>query len=357
MSVAIVHDYLNQPGGAERTVLEIASLWPGAPIYTSLYRPESTFPEFRDHEIRTSFLDRLPVDQRFRAMLPLYPAAIRSLGVLGQDLVISSSSGFAHGVRTSNNSVHIVYCYAPPRWLYPSQYFSHPAVRAAFSPAAVMLRAWDSRAAQRADAYITIADNVRQRVLEAYGIESEVVYPPVDTERFNPMPRGDRLLVVSRLLSYKRVDLIVRAASQIGVPLDIVGTGPDMNRLRGLAGPNVNFHGRIDDLGVKQMIEHCNAVCFPGEEDFGIVPVEANAAGKPVIAYAAGGALETLQDGHSAVFFKEQTAESVIAAIKRAVRLDTDPAQLAAGAKRFSKAAFRRNFIAAIERLGHKSHS
>jgi glycosyltransferase involved in cell wall biosynthesis len=353
VSVAIVHDYLNQPGGAERVVVEMARKWPGAPVYTSLYRPDSTWPEFRELDVRTSALDRVPVDRRFRALLPLYPAAFRSLGTLSQDLVVSSSSGWAHSVRTSPGSLHVVYCYAPARWLYSDGY-SRPAARRALAPVTGALRRWDRRAAGRADGYVTIAENVRRRVLDAYGIDSEVVYPPVSLDRFSPAPRGERLLVVSRLLPYKRVDLVVEAATRAKLPLDVVGVGPALASLREMAGPTVTFHGKLPDADVTELIEGCRAVCFPGREDFGIVPVEANAAGKPVVAYAAGGALETLRDGYSGVFFKDQTAQSVLDAIRRADDLETSPEQLAESAARFSADAFRENLGAAIERIAER---
>jgi glycosyltransferase involved in cell wall biosynthesis len=354
VSVAIVHDYLNQPGGAERVVLEMARKWPQAPVYTSLYREESTWPEFRALDVRTSLLDRVPVDQRFRALLPLYPAAFRSLGTLEQDLVVSSSSGWAHAVRTSPESLHVVYCYAPARWLYSDGYVSRRAARRALAPVSSVLRRWDRRAAARADGYITIAENVRERVRAAYGIDSEVVYPPVSLERFTPRPRGERLLVVSRLLPYKRVDLVVEAATRAKLPLDVVGVGPALGPLREMAGPTVTFHGKLPDRDVTELIEGCRAVCFPGREDFGIVPVEANAAGKPVIAYAAGGALETLREGYSGVFFQRQDADAVLDAIRRAERLDTPPERLAESASRFSPGAFRENLGRAIERIAER---
>ena len=354
MSVAIAHDYLNQPGGAERVVVEMTRKWPDAEVFTSLYRPDSTWPEFRNIEIQTSPLDKMPIDRRFRALLPLYPAAFRSLGVLEHDLVISSSSGFAHGVRTSAETLHVVYCYAPARWLYGDAYVTRRAARTALRPLIAALRYWDRRAATRADGYVTIAENVRKRVLTAYGIESEVVYPPVSVERFTPRPRGERLLVVSRLLPYKRVDLVVEAATRAGIPLDVVGVGPAMDRLRAMAGPSVAFHGKLPDRDVTELIESCRAVCFPGTEDFGIVPVEANAAGKPVIAYAAGGALETLRDGYSGAFFRRKDAEDVLDAIRRADAIETAPEELARSAARFSSDAFRANLGTAIERIAER---
>ncbi len=350
-TVAIVHDYLNQPGGAERCVLEIARIWPRAPVYTSLYRPGSTFPQFEHLDVRTSPLDRLPVDKRFRALLPLYPAAFRALGELDHQLVISSSSGWAHGVRTHAETLHVVYCHTPARWLWSSSHqIASSHIRGVLAPVIWALRAWDRSAARRPDAYIANAANVRDRIRAVYGRDADVVHPPVDTARFRPRPRGDRLLVVSRLLSYKRVDLAVEAATRKGMPLDVVGTGPALTRLRALAGPTVTFHGRLDDASVTELIHRCSAVIFPGTEDFGIVPVEANAAGKPVVAFAAGGALETLTDGVSAVMFSEPTVDSLLEALDRLEALDTPPEALAASAARFSSEAFQANLKAAVDR-------
>jgi glycosyltransferase involved in cell wall biosynthesis len=350
-TVAIVHDYLNQPGGAERCVLEMARIWPGAPLYTSLYRPGSTFPEFEHLDVRTSPLNRLPVDKRFRALLPLYPAAFRSLGTLDHKLVISSSSGWAHAVRTAPETLHVVYCYAPARWLWSSSgYIGGKGARRALTPVTRGLRAWDRSAARAPDAYIAIAANVRDRIRAVYGRDADVVYPPVDTARFRPCPRGGRLLVLSRLLSYKRVDLAVEAATRRGMPLDVVGTGPALSRLQALAGPTVTFHGRLDDASVTALIHACSAVIFPGTEDFGIVAVEANAAGKPVVAFAAGGALETLTDGVTAVMFQEPTVDSLLGALDRLQGLDISPEVLAASAARFSTEAFEANLKAAVER-------
>ncbi len=350
--VVIVHDYLNQRGGAERVVLEMAKMWPEAPIYTSLFRPESTHEGLQDLDVRTTFLDRLPVDDRFRALTPLYPLAFRSLGTLEADVVISSSSAWAHAVRTSARSLHVVYCYAPARWLHATRdYFDSAVARMAVEPVAACMRGWDRGAALRADGYIAIADNVRDRIRAAYGIDAEVVYPPVSTARFSATTRGERFLVISRLLAYKRVDLVVAAATALGAPLDVVGTGPALDALRSMAGPTVIFHGRLSDAEVTGMIEHCSAVCFPGTEDFGLVPVEANAAGKPVVAYAAGGALETLEEGVSAAFFHTPDVEAVIEAMRRVDALETQPEELAESANRFSSEAFAGNLEAAIERI------
>jgi glycosyltransferase involved in cell wall biosynthesis len=349
-SAAIVHDYLNQFGGAERVVLELARMWPGAPIYTSIYKPEFTFPEFRDLDVRASRLNQLPLERHFRAAAPLIPLAFRSFGTLEQDLVISSSSGWAHGVRTARETVHVVLCYAPARWLYqPGRYFDARA-RPFLGPLIGALRRWDVRAARRATAYVAIAENVRTRIRQAYGIESEVVHPPVDVERFSPRPRGERLLVVSRLLEYKRIDLAVSAASALGMGLDVVGSGPAFERLRALAGPTVAFHRRLSDHEVTELFERCRAVVMPGVEDFGLVPIEGLAAGKPAIAFAGGGALETLEDGTTAALFREPTVEAVVEAIRRAETFEVPPERLAQAARRFAPDVFRERFRAAVER-------
>jgi glycosyltransferase involved in cell wall biosynthesis len=355
--VAIVHDYLNQRGGAEKVVLELAEIWPQAPIYTSLYRPESTFAGFRECDVRTSALDHLPVDKRFRNLFPLYPAAFRSFGKIDGDVVIASSSGWAHLANVTPRALRVVYCHTPARWLYRSDSLSAGGQRSwrqtLIQPAAGGLRALDQRAARRAHLYIANSREVQRRIRDTYGIDALVVYPPVDTKRLTPRPRGERLLVISRLLPYKRVDLVVRAAQQLGIGLDVVGDGPMLNVLRGIAGPDVTFHRAVQDRVVVELLEGCRAVCVAGEEDFGIVAVEAQAAGKPVVAYARGGALETVQEGVTGVFFEEQTEDDVAAAIAASEDLGTPPAVIASYARRFGRAAFRQNLLAAIsDRLG-----
>lgn len=345
--VSIAHDYLNQRGGAERVVLEISKVAPAAPIFTSLYRPDSTFEEFRQLDIRTAPLDRLPVDRHFRALFPLYPAAFRSLGPIDSDVVISSSSGWAHAIRTSERAFHVVYCHTPARWLW-SEYGAAPVGRAMLRPFMGAMRRWDRRAALRCDLYLANSVEIQSRIRMAYGIESQVVYPPVHIERFRPTPRGERLLIVARLMAHKRLDLAIDAATRLGVGLDVVGTGPALEQLRSLAGPTVEFHGHLPDAAVDELYEHCRALVVPGREDFGMTPVEAHAAGKPVIALGEGGALETVTDGVSGVFFKSRNADSVIDAIRRCDNLDADPATLAAYATPFSAAAFRRSLTAAI---------
>ena len=350
-SVALVHDYLNQRGGAERVALELARMWPGAPLYTSLYRPASTFPEFADIDVRPSRLDRVPIDAGFRALAPLYPLAFRDLGPLREELVISSSSGWAHGVRTAPGVTHIVYCHTPARWLYRSdEHLGRTAGALMLGPLKPSLRRWDRRAAARASVYVANCREVRERIRQIYGREAAVVYPPVDVDRFTARPRGERLLVISRLLPYKRVELVVRTATRAGIGLDVVGTGPTAGALRRNAGPTVAFHGRIDDRALIELIEGCRGLCVAATEDFGIVPIEANAAGKPVAAFAAGGALETITDGVNGALFHELTEESLLDAIERLDQLETSPEALRESAGRYSVHNFNRRFGAVVAR-------
>lgn len=350
MSVAIVHDYLNQRGGAERVVVELARIFPGAPVYTSLYRPDSTFPEFKRLDVRTSPLDRLPVDQRFRALLPLYPAAFSALSPLHEDVVVSSSSGWAHGIRTDPGGTHVVYCHTPARWLYETDaYLPGRGTRAITTPLRAALGRWDRNAAHRADLYLANSEHVARRIRAAYGIEARLLHPPVRTDGLRAAPRGERLLVISRLLPYKRVDLVVDAATEAGIGLDIVGSGPSLAELQERAGPSVTFHGRVEEETLRELLLSCRTLCFPGSEDFGIVPVEANAAGKPVVAFAEGGVLETQIEGRTATFFREPTPAAALDAIRRADDLSSSPSRIAENAERFSPEVFRSGLLAAID--------
>lgn len=345
LDVAIVHDYLNQRGGAERVVLELSDMWPEAPIYTSLYRAPSTFSGFARRDIRTTVLDRIPVDRGFRSLFPLYPAAFRHLGEIDADLVLSSSSGWAHFARVHPRALHAVYCYTPARWLYGEEHLQRRSGvslrQSAIRPALASLRRVDRKAARRADLYIAISQNVKHRIRSTYGLEAAVVPPPVDVDRFHPTPRGERLLVVSRLLPYKHVELLVRAATRGGIGLDVVGDGPLLPALRERAGPTVTLHGAVDDGSVVELMQSCRAVCVAAKEDFGLVAVEAQAAGKPVIAYGRGGSLETVDEGITGVFFDELTEDGVLAAVAASERLDAPPERIAERARRFSRDAFR----------------
>ena len=327
-------------------------MWPQATLYTSLFRPGSTWPGFSDTEVRTTFLDRLPVDRGFRNLFPLYPPAFRSFGEIEADIVIASSSGWGHMARAHNGAFHVVYCHSPARWLYRAEHLAAGDYaslrRLLLHPMRGFYRRIDHRAAGRADLYIANGESSRREIARIYGRDAIVINPPVDVDRFTPTPRGERLLVVSRLLPYKRVDLVIRAATRLGIGLDVVGEGVHIRRLRRIAGPNVTLHGGVDDAAVAELMHSCRAVCVAAEEDFGIAAVEAQAAGKPVIAYAAGGALETVEPGVSGVLFGERTVEALVAAIRAADELDSSPEQIASLVDRFSASTFRERLTAAL---------
>jgi glycosyltransferase involved in cell wall biosynthesis len=350
--VALAHDYLNQRGGAERVALELTRMFPGAPLYTSMYRAGSTFPEFEKVDIRASFLDRLPVDGKFRSLLPLYPAAFAGFGPIESDLVIASSSGWAHGLRAKPPGRLAVYCHNPARWLYGEPYLGVRSTKQrAITPLIAWLRRWDQAAAQRADLYIANSEATRARIRAVYGIDAAVVPPPVELSRFTPSPRGERLLVVSRLLPYKRVDVVVDAATSAGLGLDVVGAGPALSALRDRAGPTVRFLGSPEDSLVTELMQNCRALCLPGVEDFGITPVEAQAAGKPVIAFAGGGALETVDEGITGAFFRRHHTGAFLDALRECDSITTAPRLIAERAQRFSTEAFQQRIASVLTTL------
>lgn len=360
MRIAIVHDDLTQRGGAERVVEAMHEIWPEAPIYTSVYDPKGTFASFQKMEVRTSFMQQLPLasNARFNKLfLALYPMAFETLDLRNYDVVISSSTRFAHGVLTNPETCHLCYCHSPARfaWRYHEYIteggFSAPA-KLAIQPLIHRLRLWDHLAAQRVECYIANSFNISRRIRKVYGRDSEVIYPPVDIERFfvAPEPRQDFFLIVSRLLSYKKIDLAIEACNRLRLPLKIVGLGPDMPRLKAMAGPTIELLGRLPDGNqLAELYAHCKAFIFPGEEDFGIAPVEAMASGRPVIAYRAGGAIETVVEGRTGLFFEEPTADALCDAISRLEQFTFDPTRIAAHAETFSKAAFQRRLLMLVE--------
>lgn len=322
MRVALVHDYLNQMGGGEKTLLALTKIYPNAPIYTSIYEPSRVDHDFRSLDIRTSFMQRLPfVKRHHQPFLPLYPFAVESFDLRGYDLVVSDSSAFAKGIVTRPETLHICYCHTPMRWAWNFEdYIERERIgglgRMALAPFITWLRLWDYASAARVDAFIANSPVVAARIAKYYRRESVIIPPPVDVTRFAVSTRrDDYFLIVSRLAPYKRIDLAVRAFTKLGLPLRVVGSGRDEKNLRKLAGPTVRFMGRLSDEQVREQMAGCRAFIFPGEEDFGITPVEAQACGKPVIAYGAGGALSTVVEGVTGLFFREQTADALAAVV------------------------------------------
>ena len=357
--VAIVHDFLMQMGGAEKVVEVLHEMFPEAPIYTSAFDRDAMPAHYRDWDVHTTFLQRLPLKRRtHRAALLLYPAAFESFDLSNFDLVISSSSWFAKGVITQPHTTHICYTHTPMRlaWM-PNSYMKEERIsmmmRTMMAPGLNYLRTWDVQASMRVDHYVANSRIVADRIQKFYRRESAVIAPPVETQRFYISPEiDDYYIMVTRLAPYKRLDLAVRALTQLDRPLKIVGTGRYMDQLRKIAGPKVEFLGRVSDAELPTLLARARAYIMPGMEDFGIAPVEANAAGRPVIALGVGGALDSQIDGTTGVLFREPTVESLIEAIERADKINFDAAKIRAHAQGFDRETFKARMGDFIERLG-----
>jgi glycosyltransferase involved in cell wall biosynthesis len=357
MKVALAHDYLNQYGGAERVLEQQHDLYPDAPIYTSMYDPGVMPASYRSWDIRTSFMQRLPfVTKRHQAYLMAYPIAFESFDLSAYDVVISNSSAFCKGVVTGPSTMHVSYCLTPMRWVwryrdYVDRERLGGLTRMMLPPLIHYLRVWDAMASSRVDRYIAISSAVAARIRKYYRRDAEIIYPPVDTAQFPPdSPSGDYYMTAGRMTPYQRKDLIVDAFRDLGRPVKIVGDGRDRGRLQARATPNIEFPGWVDDRTLRDLYANCRGYLFPAEEDFGIAPVEAQAAGKPVIAYAAGGALDTVIDGETGVHFTKQTPQGLAEAVQRFESLTFDPIRIRQNAQRFSSQVFRERFSAFVER-------
>jgi glycosyltransferase involved in cell wall biosynthesis len=354
--IALVHDYWVTLRGGERVFLGLTRLFPQADRFV-LVAPRSGLPEpLAQVPVRRSFLSDLPGSTRYyRAYLPLYPAAARSLDLRAYDLVISSSSGFTHQVRT--RGAHLCYCHTPLRYAWQDfdatlAGYRAPPVRWALRRLLLGIRRADVAAAGRVSAYLANSQTVQARIAAYYGRESTVVHPFAEIDRFTPQREpGNYLLVVSQLHPYKRVDLAVRACTQMGLPLVVVGVGPERAALERLAGPTVRFVGRVAEEDLPGLYANATALLQCGEEDFGIVAIEAQASGRPVIALGRGGALETVIDSATGIYFHEPTTEAVIAAIQRAQATPWQPQALRAHAATFDEAHFRGRILAAVTAL------
>jgi glycosyltransferase involved in cell wall biosynthesis len=356
MKIALIHDWLNQLGGAEDVLEAFVSLYPDAPLYTSLYE-RKRMPEHWQHwDIRTSFIDRLPYARRKQQLyFPLYPLAFEQFDLRGYDVVLTNKSGFCHGVITDPETVHICYCLTPTRYVW--RYHQYAAqenlgclTRAALTPFLTYLRLYDRLAADRVDHFIAISDEVRRRIAKIYRRDSVIIYPPVDTSRFEPSNRvDDYYLFVGRLVPYRRLDLLVEAFNRMRRPLTIAGSGRDRARLESLAGPTVSFMGFVPDEELPDLLARCRAFIWPGEEDFGISPLNAMAAGRPVIAYAAGGALETVIPGATGALFAEQTVAAIISAVEAFDPMSISSADIRRHSEQFDTAVFKRRIQTFVE--------
>ncbi len=357
MRVALVHDWLNQMGGAEQVLEALVALFPGAPVYTSIYDPQRVSPAYRTWDIRVSWMNRLPgVGAHHLWYLPLYPLAFESFDLTGYDVVISNKSAFAHSVITPPETTHICYCLTPTRFLWQyAEYRRREGIgrwtNALLQPILTWQRMLDRLAAERVDHFIAISRVVQARIRKFYRRESVIIHPPVDTDRFVPArtPPGDYYLVVSRLIPYKRVDLAVQACTRLGVPLLVVGEGRDRKALERMAGPTVRFLGRVSDAELVRLMQGARAFLFPGLEDFGIAPVEAMACGRPVIAYAGGGALDTVVPGETGEFFHPQTVDALAAVLADFDPTRYDPLACRARAEMFATSVFRHKLRAFVE--------
>jgi glycosyltransferase involved in cell wall biosynthesis len=356
MRVALVHDYLNQMGGAERVLLALHDLYPQAPIYTSIYDRHRVDQRFRQMDIRTSFMQRLPfVRTHHQPFLPMYPFVFERMDLRDYDLVISDSSAFAKGVVTRPEALHVSYCHTPMRWAWSYEEYVErerlgPVTRMALPPFVAWLRNWDYATAARVDYFVANSPSVAARIAKYYRRECVVIPPPVDTGLYHMSDeQDDAFLIVSRLLPYRRIDLAVRAFTQLGLPLHIIGAGRDERRLRRMAGKNVKFLGHLSDEQVRQRMARCQALICPGEEDFGLAPVEAQAAGRPVIAYGAGGALVSVVEGATGLFFDEPAPESLAEAVRAFQRMRFDGAAIRQHALEFDTAVFLRRFSQLVD--------
>jgi glycosyltransferase involved in cell wall biosynthesis len=357
MKVALVHDWCTGMRGGEKCLEVLCEIFPEAPIYTLLHNKGTMSSVIERHTIITSFIDGLPAKAtQYRKYLPLFPFAMAQFDLSEYDLVVSTSHAVAKNVRVRNGAVHICYCFTPMRYVWDmyNHYFGKGQaglpVRIAMKLIAPLLRWWDVKTAANVTYFIAISEEIRKRIRAHYRRDAEMIYPPVDIEQFRLSTESeDFYLIVSALVPYKRVDLAVEAFNANGKRLIIAGTGPESGKLRSIAGPNIEFLGWQSDDELAQLYARCNALIFPGVEDFGIVPLEAQASGKPVIAFGQGGALETIVDGITGVFFDRQTADSLQEAIHRCSLIKFNPHAIRDHAVRFSRTNFRQNIGRSID--------
>jgi len=352
--VALVHDFLVDLRGADRVFLAISDIWPDAPIYTAICDHDGTEGRFAGRDVRTSFLQKLrPTARSFRALLPLYPTAIESFDLSEFDIVISSSSAWAHAVICDERTAHVSYCYNPFRYAWNDRERTlascpDPVSRAALQRLLRRWRQWDWIAAQRVDRYLTISRTAQARIKSYWRRDSKIVYPPVETSRFKPGPVGGYYMVLSELMRHKRIDVAIAAFNRLRLPLVIAGDGPDARRLRREAGRTIEFAGRVSDADVARLLSGCRALVAPAIEEFGIAAVEAQAAGRPVIAPGAGGALETVEPGLTGVLF-DGTVDDLVRVVGQFDTEAVDPGACVASAARFDVAGFRKRLPHEVE--------
>jgi glycosyltransferase involved in cell wall biosynthesis len=355
--VAVVHEWLTVPGGSEQVVLELLKMFPDAELYTTVYDPRPWPALLTERPVHSSFLNRIPgAASHYQQLLPLMNRAIRSFDMSGFDLVLSSSHACAKNVRTPAGALHVCYCHTPMRYAWDADFLQGEDVPRLIRPLLPLLMSWlrrqDLAGASGPDVFVANSRHVAERIARYYGRSSEIVHPPIDVDHFLGLERmpEDFYLVFGRVVPYKRVDLALAACAQLGRALTVAGGGRALAGMRALAGPDASIAGRVSDDERDDLLSRARALLFPGEEDFGIVPVEAQAAGVPVIAYGVGGAAESVIDGRTGVLFAEQSAGGLAGAIERFEGLEIGEGDLRENARRFGRERFAAEMAAVIDR-------
>jgi len=349
MKIALVHDYLVQYGGAERVLECFCELFPYAPIYTLVYDKNAMHGVFKEKNIRTSYLQKIPfASKQHRLFPPLMPSAIEQFDFSKYDIVLSDSSSYAKGIITGPKTLHICYMHTPMRYAWDDcqKYtadFGFPSFVKKFVPFLMnYIRLWDKLSSDRVDRFIANSNFVSKRIKKYYGKDSEIINPPVSINNFSiGKNQKDYFLMVGRLIAYKRHDIAIRAFNKLGLPLKIIGRGPEMKRLRKMAGPNIEFLGRVPDEGLPKYYSECQAFVFPQEEDFGIVAIEAFASGRPIIAFRGGDITEHMEDGKMGVFFEKQNPEEIIKAVQKFRTMDFNKNYIRTKSMAFDKEIFK----------------
>ena len=359
MRIAVLHDYFTQLGGAEKVAEELYNMLPGADLFATVAINKTVPDSLKGVHIHTSWMQYLPkMDKLYRLYFLFYPFAVRSLNLSEYDLVISSSSGYIKGVKVNANAIHVCYCHTPMRWVWSFDSYSSRekfggGLSAVLSTVIKGLRLWDEGAAREPDHFIANSQNVAERIMRAYGRYSEVIAPPIDIGRFRvSMEQDDYYIVLARLVPYKRIDLAVSAFTKLNKRLIVMGTGTAEKALKADAGPTIEFVGRVSDDEVESYVSRCRALIFPGEEDFGMSPLEVAAAGRPTIAFRAGGATETIVENVTGLFFDLQTPESVMDAVTRFESQQWSSEGIRKHAEGFSREVFRTRFAQFLQRVG-----
>jgi glycosyltransferase involved in cell wall biosynthesis len=359
MKIAVVHDNFAQLGGAEKVVEELCCMFPKASLFAAVALRECMPSRLRDVHVQTSWMQKLPrIKEYFRLYFLLYPLAMAALRLSEYDLVLSSCFAYAKGVQTRHDAIHVCYCHTPARWIWNYENYSSRAsfgrIQRTLLPTLIRgLRLWDEGASRQPDHFVANSRTVADRIRRVYQRSAEVIHPPIDIERFHPCGEWeDYYIILSRLVPYKRVDLAVKACTQRKRKLLVIGDGPDRRTLEAMAGPSVQFLGRASDEQVEYHVCRCRALLFPGEEDFGMAPLEVAAAGRPTIAYRAGGALETIVENSTGLFFDQQTPEALGDAIETFEGQEWSPLVLRQHSKAFGVPVFRDRFRSFLERVG-----